>query len=848
MYRRAITFSFILFILFISGFAQTFTGIPAWVKIENIPVTESIDSKNVKEGYYYVLLDEQYNTVLKHDYFHYATKVVSNVGLEHVSQIEISYDPLFQKVQIHYIRIYRGKDVIDRTHTSGVKLLKEEANRSQGILNENNTLYANLSDVQQGDIVEYAYSKIGGNKIFNNYFSYNFWFGYSVPVGRVSRCVLVDKDTKLSITNKNCEIKPEILRGKYITYNWVVNNGAILNMEDNTPSWYDPYPLIEVSNCKDWKEVKIWSRSLFSIKEYENKKLSILIDSIKNKYSNIEDQITSLIDFTQNQIRYLATTGGIYSHQPHLPDFVLDNRYGDCKDKSLFLIELLKGISIQSFPVLLNTEKKRTIQYENPSVGEFDHCIVAINYQDRLYYIDPTISCQGGDFKNRKLPDYEMVFTLDEKENLFTHIPSDSTSKITVTEDFKINHETKDAILKVRSIYTGMQADILRYTFTSNSLSDMQENYRSFYLKYSDEVVVTDTLTINDNVQANKIETSENYLLKHFWERTDSNSTKILKDMVPFVLNERVLYTSDNIRKQPLKISYPAHIVQNINIFNTKGWDIKDNTIENDNAFFYYQYKTTVNDKLLSLNYVYRSKVSEVEAVDYAQYKVKTDFVDKNMVLSLSASDVNDSVFGFNWLLIVISVASILFSLILSFNLYKLSFSSEFENRYDSIGGWLVLVGIGIIITPAILSYKVIKLYYDEINIDYFYYYFNETSQFYHPLKGYYEIFINFGNIFFIISSIFLIALFFQRKRSFRYYYCYYRIINVVFLIIDLLLVYAFVDNTNNPESRVLINTQAGALGKLVLQACIWIPYVWYSERSRHTFTVDTNDNISIPQ
>lgn len=837
MYRTYVAFIFTFFIALFSSFSQTFTAVPTWVKAENVQESSEIDTRNIKAGYYYVLADEQFNTVLKQNFYHYATKAVSNIGLDYTSQIEISYEPSFQKVQIHYIRIYRGGGIIDRTHTSGLKLLKEEADREKGILNDNCTLYANLSEIQEQDIVEYAYSIIGYNKIFNNYFGYSFGFGYTVPVGRITRGVIIDKNTELSILNKNIEIKPEIFKGKDITYYWVINNCATLKLEDNTPSSYDPYPLVQISNCKDWNEVKKWSKSLFSIKEYDKSKLKLLTDSIKNKYSNLEEQISSLIDFTQNQIRYLSSTGGVYSHQPHLPDYVAQRRYGDCKDKTLFLLELLKLINVKSYPVLLNTEKKKNIKYDIPSISEFNHCILAINYQDSLYYIDPTISLQGGSFKNRKLPDYEVVFTLDERENIFDEIIADTTSKIFINEDFKINKETKDAILTVKSNYTGIQADIIRYSFANNSLADMQENYRSFYLKYSSEVEVIDTIAIVDDVQINEIEISEQYLLKHFWTRTDSVSTKIEKSFMPYVLNERILYTKDNIRKQPLAISFPASITQNINVNNPSGWNIKNEIIEEDNKLFYYFFKTSVSENSLNLNYVYRSKVSQVNAADYSLFKSKTDFVDNHIVMTVSANDVNDKVFGFNWLLLATSIISIIFSLILCLQLYRRTYTCNFERRYDSIGGWLILVGIGILIAPVVLSYSVIKLYYDEINIDYFYYYFSEASQDYHPLRGYYEIILNFGNIFFIVASVFLVALFLQKKSSFRIYYCAYRIINVVFLIIDLILIYSFVDYPISAENKILINTETAALGKVVFQSLIWVPYIWFSERSKHTFT-----------
>ncbi|MBI2268987.1 MAG: DUF3857 domain-containing protein [Bacteroidetes bacterium] len=839
-------FFFVFFNIFIGGFSQTYMGIPSWVKIENLKET-GVDPKSIKEGYYYVLIDEQFNTVLKHDFYHYATKAVSEIGLDFTSQIEIEFDPSYQKVQIHYIRIYRGGNIIDRTNSSGLKLLKEETERRNGIINENNTLYANLSDIRKGDIVEYAYSVVGRNNIFNNYFSYNFGFAYSVPVGRICRYLLIDKTTQLSILNKNCELKPEIAEAKYITYSWSVINSSIIKLEDNTPSWFDPYPCVQISNCKDWREVKQWYKSLFTIKKYDDTKLKIIIDSVKKQYhGNIDEQISSLVDFTQNHIRYLGNTAGIYSHQPHQPDYVIENRYGDCKDKSLFLCELLKQIDIKSFPVLLNTEKTKSVRTDNPSLREFNHCILAIEFEDRLYFIDPTYSFQRGNFKNKKISNYTTGFILNNNENGFIEIPSDTTSKIVISENFDINSESKDAILTVKSTYTGIEADKVRYTLANNSLVDIQENYRTFYLKYCAQVNVLDTLIASDSESIDEIIVSERYLLKKFWSKNDSSSTKIQKDFMPYILNERILYVSDNIRKQPLAISYPVNIIQTININKAEGWSIESKTIQDDNKFFHYFYKATVNGSLLSLNYKYLSKISDINPEDYTEYKSKVDFVNTNIVMSVSANDVNAKVYGFNWLLMLTSLVSIIFSSILCYQLYKRPYVSKFEKKYDQIGGWLVLVGLGIIFTPIVLSYEVVKLYSDEISINYFYFFFDKSSEYYQPLKGYYVIVENLGNMFLIVASILIIVLFFKKKSSFRVYYSGYRIFNLAFLIIDLILIYGFVDTPVSAEDKILINTEMASVAKMFVQTCIWVPYILFSDRSRHTF-VNGHNELNIP-
>lgn len=825
-----------LTLFFVSGHSQTYTSVPNWVNKHSIKDVGEIDAKNIKEGYYYVLVDEQYHRIHESDYFHYATKVVSTMGLEHVSQIEIDFDPSYQAVQIHYVRIHRNGKIIDRTNSSDIKLLVEESQRGKGVINGENSLYANLSDVRVDDVVDFAYSIVGRNSIFNNYFNYKFRFGYSVPVGRITRSIVVEANTKLLYVSKNATIKPSVSTTKYTTYNWIVNNSAIVSEESGTPSNYDPYPYIDVSNSKDWAEVKKWNKSLFKINEYDQSKIITLVDSIKSQHTNLENQITALVDFTQNNIRYLSSSGGIHSHKPHLPDYVMDKRYGDCKDKSLFLVELLKHIGVKSYPVLLHTSKRKINNFDNPSIYEFNHCILGIDYENKIHFVDPTIGFQGGDFKNKKVPYYGAVFLVDDKQAGFSEIPVDTLCNIVITEEIDVNEETKEAILKVHSVYTGYEADEVRYTFANSSMSEMEENYRVYYEKFNDSVELVDSLKYMDDIKANKVETFEHYLMVDYWTKTDTIDVQILKDYMPSLLNDKVSYAEDNDREQPFAIIYPANIKQNVLVTISNGWDMDANLIKEDNKFFRYTYQTSVKKNTLHLNYHFRTKVSQVGAKDYEEYKSKVNFVDNNMVNSVGSSTDDFEVFGFNWLLLLTFTVSAVISFFLCLQLFQKQFAAEYEKKYDSIRGWLILVGIGVVLTPVLLIVEVVQLYAEDINIDYYYYYFNELSPYFNPLQGYFEMFVNFGNMLLLISSVFLIVIFLQKKRSFRYFYIGYRLFNITYLILDIVLLYALVESPMNSENEIVVKSLTAELVKMVVHSAIWIPYIWISHRSQHTF------------
>jgi hypothetical protein len=88
-------------------------------------------------------------------------------------------------------------------------------------------------------------------------------------------------------------------------------------------------------------------------------------------------KMQALASFVQNDIRYVAIELGIGGHQPHPAAEVFSHRYGDCKDKVTLLSTMLKEIGIESYYVLINTERGSVTAATPPNLA-FDHAILAI--------------------------------------------------------------------------------------------------------------------------------------------------------------------------------------------------------------------------------------------------------------------------------------------------------------------------------------------------------------------------------------------------------------------------------------------------------------------------------------
>jgi transglutaminase-like putative cysteine protease len=834
--------SFLFFLLlFNSIVAQINPLIPDWVKPIDVKSVGAVNKKQIKEGYYYALFDEQFHVPKRHNYYHYAISVLAEEALTDVSQIEFSYDPSYEKVCLHNVKIYRGTEIIDKTKSLDIKILNEESKRNKGILSGKKTFYVNLSDVRKGDVLEYSYSIIGENPIMANYFNFNISLSYSVPVGKIHVRLLFPKSTTPTIVYKNTKLQPIIKQSDLNDYTWEINNPVVMTTDGSLPSWYSAYASVQVSNLKNWNEVKDYCKTLLKETAYDKKGLKVIIDSIIKSSSDIEHQITSVVEFVQTHIRYSGNENGIYSHVPRTPDYVLKNRFGDCKEKSGLLNALLKMINIEAYPVLINTYMGTKLSEEVPSINAFDHCISGFYYQNKLYFIDPTISYQRGNFKLRILPAYELGMVLDNKENPFTLIPIDKSSKNDMLEEIVID-ENGDARLKATCVYTGVFADDTRYYFLTNSIYDIQETYQNFYTKFSNEIEVLDTVKIIDEPEINKVTTIEYYLLKKLWSVEDSTESKsITKDFMPYALNGKLNYGNENTRKDPLKITFPYFHTHTITVTKAGGWNVETTVKEENNNYFNYSYTYKTHDDVLELIYSYNANTGVIYPSDYKDYKEKMDFINYNMLFTAQEKPLATGMISFNWPLLLTLLGAFLFAGILFWYLYKRPYITEFgvnHFEYSSISGWLILLGIGVTLNPLFLLSALYSEYSTEMGVNYAVYFFDAESSYFNPIRGYYAFFVAAVNTCLFVFSILVLVMFYQKKTQFRLYFLIFRGFNAVFIIVNLIVLYSFYGDSTDIAERQTLSKETTSMIKVVVQACIWIPYVWFSERSRYTFTI----------
>ena len=150
----------------------------------------------------------------------------------------------------------------------------------------------------------------------------------------------------------------------------------------------------------------------------------------------------------------------------------------------------------------------------------------------------------------------------------------------------------------------------------------------------------------------------------------------------------------------------------------------------------------------------------------------------------------------------------------------------------SGLGGWLILPMLGLIFLPFKLGALLVTTYMPIFSEGYWDILTNPESEAYHamwaPLLTYEII----GNLIFLLASVILLVLCFQKHHSFPKLMIIYFATNLVFVGIDFFaadLIPAVAAEPDPESTKELIRTLVGA--------AIWIPYFKNSVRVRNTFT-----------
>lgn len=334
---------------------------------------------------HYTYQDDGTGTMVKHA----RVKVQDEAGAKAFSVLSIAYASASQTAKIVSVTVIHPDGAKVETPASDVMDLPARVTQEAPLYSDVKVLQVPVRGLRPGDTLEYT-MRVEMTKAQD---PGEFWgeeqFLKSLVVLKGSVTLNVPADKYVQVWNPG--LKPEVseVNGRKV-YTWTYSQlkpTQQLNKK-KTASMTEVKPSVAWTTFQNWQEVGAWYGSLAEPRLAPTAAIVAKANEITANAKTPEEQARAIYDFVSTHIRYIGVDFGVGRYQPHPPEVVLANQYGDCKDKDTLLEALLRAKGFETAPALIGVGIKMIPELPMPAL--FNHVITTVTIGGKQVWLDST--------------------------------------------------------------------------------------------------------------------------------------------------------------------------------------------------------------------------------------------------------------------------------------------------------------------------------------------------------------------------------------------------------------------------------------------------------------------------
>jgi len=664
----------------------------------------------------HLLWDRQVNITEVGDelYVRHVDRALSGTGVTDLSQINITVDPTYQTLRIHWIRVVRNGRSIDNRDTARITALAQESDSWRQIYNGQYDINMLLSDLRAGDVVDLAYSLTSRATLFKGHYAHSFPLTMTSLLRREHLRIRYPAARPLQFRYSDGSAPPQAVSAagtREVDLDWPDRPGLVTDAE--TPAWYPARPYLQATDIRDWSGVSRRTEALFRLPDEPDERLKELVENIRRGGGSPEDQALRALQYVQGEIRYASIAIGPASYQPAMPGEVLRRRFGDCKDKSLLLVAALRMLGAEAHVALVNSDRRRALAHELPTPFAFNHAIVRATLGERVYWLDSTRPRQQAPLAVDAPADFERALLVDGTTAELEVIPrpAATSQREELEGDFLGGDDLqKPAVVTLKRRYFGALADETRAMFSSETQQQLQAGRINYLAQYYPSLQSAGPIETSEVPGQNAFEVRENYVMPHLFVLNDAHLLKA--QFHPDRLYGMAQAPQWTVRTAPMELEFPIEIRQTITVHLPDSWKIKPEIVVIDNPAFHYRSEVEYSNRKLVLTYEYQSLRDQVAPEELERYLTDRRRVLDDLGFSLTRDPqavANDrfAIAPVPFFVIVLALA--LGTWLAYSRVYRFDPVPEPTQWGAPVGirGWLLLPALSIVATPLVCIFVV---------------------------------------------------------------------------------------------------------------------------------------------
>jgi tetratricopeptide (TPR) repeat protein/transglutaminase-like putative cysteine protease len=354
-------------------------------------------------------------------------RIQSQAGVEEFGQLVFGYSSATEKLEVEYVRVRKPDGQVVVTPESTAQDFAPDVLKEAPMYSDYRQRHISVAALQAGDTLEYRTVV----RVLTPLAGGNFWYEYTFPKGVVVKEDRLELDVPKSreVKLKTPTRKPEIQEtGDRRIYTWLAKDiePERDRNRDSDDDEEEAGPDVQLTTFTDWKQVAQWYAKLQAERMAVDDSVHKRADELTKGADTPTEKARLLYDFVARNVRYVSISLGIGRYQPHSAADVLQNGYGDCKDKHTLFSAMLRAEGIQSYPVLIDSS--RQLDADIPSPAQFDHVITAarLGTGTDITWLDTTPEVTPFGLILYQLRNKQAVVASDDSEGGLRRTPADS--------------------------------------------------------------------------------------------------------------------------------------------------------------------------------------------------------------------------------------------------------------------------------------------------------------------------------------------------------------------------------------------------------------------------------------
>ncbi len=417
----------------------------------------------------------------------YVIKILNERGKKDFAEVVIGYDSTYEKVELEYARTIKpAGEVI----MAGEKDIRDVSRYMNFPLYSNaRARIISMPEISEGAIIDYRVRTTQNQLINKEDFDLAYSLKENEPVLQAKFSLDLPKGRKLKLKVLNPEynsqktgqmavvglpiaqatgLEPKINEtASGVNYLWEFKDIPQIELEPDMPPATEVDPIIMMSTFDSWDEIYKWWWELTSDRISADSAIREKTQELIKGKNTPEEKIRAVYNYCVQDIRYVGVEYGQAGYQPHPAAEIFKNKYGDCKDKAILFIAMLKAAGIEGYPVLIGTRGTPATSRDFPALN-FNHCIAAVELDEKIIFLDITAEvCSFGDLPADDQERTVLLFKKDGYELITTPLLSPRENVIRYQTDMALG---RDESVSARREVSGLgqfdqaQRFWLRYT------------------------------------------------------------------------------------------------------------------------------------------------------------------------------------------------------------------------------------------------------------------------------------------------------------------------------------------------------------------------------------------------